>query len=385
MAHHRQLEAEATAAYSAGRFDEAALLFRRMAAAALEVGERAMWFEAFVWAAISTRLVGDLRKALGLLIEARQSEPQHAPPYLGWIVRKQLFWISLDINPQRRTLEHLLDELRTHAREHGVPAAEFLVLEGDLLELHGDWQGRLERCESAWQAYDDEQTSLKSDLGSGAAVCCIELGRFAECREWLAEAAAASTSAEFVQHVAERLARIETCLALAECQRCDVIESTLRRYIDRAMGMQSTRREDRVRELVARVHLLNPQKGDPAKSLHPSYMELCRLPRCRQSVHLLYRAHRVHLDYRIACLRYAVGVPPVDDLYYNRPQGSPERSPTDGAPLRLRRARASLRSTLRWARHLDELIECDWRQREIEARRERIDELATYIDTPSTR
>jgi len=51
--------------------------------------------------------------------------------------------------------------------------------------------------------------------------------------------------------------------------------------------------------------------------------------------------------------------------------------PADAAKLRvrLRRARASARHALRYARHLDGLLECDYRQREVEARLRRIDEL----------
>ena len=89
------------------------------------------------------------------------------------------------------------------------------------------------------------------------------------------------------------------------------------------------------------------------------------------------------LDFRLAALRYAVGIAPVDDLFYTKPQEVPVQVFPVAAAYdlaeRLRKARASWNRARANARQLDDWLECGWRQERVEARRERIDQIARAI------
>lgn len=379
MGQHHELLHEADAAYRAGRVREAALLYRRAGAAARSVGDRAAWFRSWVWAGHSIELAGDLQAALGLYLEARMAEPDDARPYDRWIVRKRYFSVLRHTRPSLRALEESLADLRAYAGQHPVPAAGLVSMEQDLAAWRGDWPRALELAERAWSLHDGGQGLLKGGLGLAAARHCLRLGRVDAARAWLS---AARELDPRDASVAVDAACVDVLLALAQAEAHAELRARLRRYIDRALPLQRDEIADQIRETTVRVDLLDPHAGDPADPLHPSHAELRRPPRNRQSVHGRYNAHLLHLDYRLACLRHAAGLAPVDDLYYAAPQQPPlTPPPVDAAELRLRlrRARASARHALRYARHLDGLLECDYRQREVEARLRRIDELVNLV------
>lgn len=376
MAHHDELFKEGRQAYRADRNAEAALLYRSAASAALELGDRTAWFKSIVWAASATGSKGDIQTSLALLLEARQSEPEDAPQYEAWMSRKLLFHITKATRPERARLEQLLADLRSYATIHHAPAADLLVLEGTLFESCGDWQASLCRFEAAWQT-SDGIGYYKSYVAYNAAYMCLQLGRFAACRDWLAALDRCGDTC-----VPRWRAELALKLALAEGQPFATLLSQLRTYADLAAGVQRDETAEVARELFARTHLLDPNAGDPAADFHPSRAELRQRFRHRQDVHFRYETHLLYLDYFLACLRYTAGVPATDDSFYCQPQQVPPHltpSDSDQFQCRLRKARASFRSTLSYARHLDNLLECDWRQREVQARSERIEEIARAV------
>ena len=138
-------------------------------------------------------------------------------------------------------------------------------------------------------------------------------------------------------------------------------------------------RVDVLRELTARVNLLDRAAGDPAARHHPARQELRRRSVARHDVSLRYSARLMYLDYRLASLRYAAGVQPVDDFYHNHPETSTARlTPSDPVLFaeRLGKARTATRWALTYAEKVDALLQCDWRKREVHARTNRIDEIA---------
>jgi hypothetical protein len=378
MAHHNQIAGEGREAYLASRMAEAALLYRRAASAALEIGDRIAWFKNMAWAADASFLKGDTQVSLSMLLEARQSEPEDASPREAWMARKLLFYISLSTRPERARLEQLLTDLRSYANTHRSAAGDLLSLEGVLFHFCGDYRTALARFEAAWQAYDVNSGEIKSSSPYVAADCCLELGQLSACKDWIA------ALDQCLDSVTTRWsAEITLRLALAEGRPFATLLSHLRTYTNRATGLQRADVADKLARLIARIHLLDPHAGDPAADFHPSRAELRRPPSDRQCVHGRYDAHLLHLDYRLASLRHAAGIPAVDDLYYYQPQQAPVRlTPVDPDQFqgRLHRARAAAKSTLRYARHLDTLLECDYRQREVQARSERIEEIARAID-----
>lgn len=375
MAYHDELFKQGRQAGLADRVAEAALLYRSAASAALEVGDRTAWFKCMVRAASATGDKGDIRASLALLLEARESEPEDAPQFEAWSARREIFFITQSIRPERSRLKQLLADLRFYATTHSARAAELLLLEGSLNSFCGDWRTALACFETAWQAKDGHD--LKAYNAYIAASHCLRLGQPSACRDWIFALDQCEDKS-----VPRWSAESTLLLARAEGQPFATLLSNLRTYTDRAAGVQRADTADIVRELVARTHLLDPNAGDPAADFHPSRSELRQAPRNRQVVHSRYDAHLLHLDYRLACLRYVASVPAVDDFYYYQPQQVPASLvPTDLAQFqrRLHKARAAVASTLRYARHLDTLLECDYRQREVQARSERIEEIARAV------
>lgn len=376
MAYHHKIAEEAHQAYRADRMAEAVLLFRRAASAALEFNDRTAWFKNTVWAAHAASQKGDVQTSLALLLEARQSEPEEALNE-AWIARKQLLFITIATRPERSRLDQLREDLRSYATTHHVPAGDLLEIEGVVFQRCGDWGTALARFEAAWQAYDG-RGFLKAGKAYFAAYCSLRLGQFAPCRDWIA----AFDREENYLFVNRENAEVVLRLALAEGQPFGTLLSHLRTYNDRSAGHQRDEVVDGVREFTARIHLLDPYAGDPAADFHPSRGELRRPLKERQDVHSRYDAHLLHLDYRLACLRYEAGVPAVDDFYYYQPQQVPAHlAPADLNQFqrRLHKARAAAGSTLCYARYLDTLLKCDYRQREVQARRERIEEIAQAV------
>src|SRR4051794_32440967 len=99
MHSHISIFNEAMQSYKEAHLAEAALLFRRAAAAALSTDDRASWFRYTVWAATSTRDSGKTSVAMALLFSARESEPDDRSEYEAWIARKLPFTIVLDSKP----------------------------------------------------------------------------------------------------------------------------------------------------------------------------------------------------------------------------------------------------------------------------------------------
>jgi hypothetical protein len=377
MSHHREIGREGQEAYLASRMAEAAMLYRRAASASLEVGDCAAWFEFMVRAADASLEKGDALTSLALLLEARAAEPEDAEDFSRWWSRVKLLELTESLRPAWGRLQQLFADLGSYASIHTVPAGDLPEHEGDLLRLRGDWSAALGRYEAAWQAFDG-RGGIRAGKAYAAAHCCLQLGRLAGCRDWIS--AIDQSREENKTHFWS--AELSLLVGLAEGEPFVTLYPKLGRYTDRAADLQRYDVDDSVRVLVARVHLLDPCAGDPAANLHPARAELRRPPRNRQNVQCRYLAHLVHLDYCIGCLRHAAGIPAVDDLYYRHVQQIPARmrpADRDQFQRRLHRVRAAARGTLRYARHLDALLECDYRQREVRSRTERIEEMGLAV------
>jgi len=144
--------------------------------------------------------------------------------------------------------------------------------------------------------------------------------------------------------------------------------------------------------LSARVDLLDPDNGDPCASTHPARVEFCRRPSAGSlSVTERYGHATAVLDYRLAALRYATGLPPMDD-YWPAPIGSsaPPPSPIVVQPRydtvevrrRLAKARHAANKAMRAAKTLDDMLECDWRQLAVKGRIERIEAISSALTPP---
>jgi len=97
---------------------------------------------------------------------------------------------------------------------------------------------------------------------------------------------------------------------------------------------------------------------------------------------MVYERRLLLVDYRLAVVRYAVGIPPVDDLWYTRPQTLPDtmsRLDRDDFQKRVFHTRRALRRAMIYAEYLDGCWECSWRQEEIRGREERLNEIVGVV------
>ncbi len=71
-----------------------------------------------------------------------------------------------------------------------------------------------------------------------------------------------------------------------------------------------------IRELIQNAHDDSAFERDRR---YTACAELCRRQPHRHNLHLRDEARILFLDYRLACLRHAAGLPPVDDLFCRQP------------------------------------------------------------------
>ena len=145
-------------------------------------------------------------------------------------------------------------------------------------------------------------------------------------------------------------------------------------------GMDSSPLNSSLRKAQIGVALLDPENGDPAKSWHPARVA-CRQPlQSPLNIHHRYEHNLLVLDYRLACLRFASGLAPVDDQYGDAPERPLDVIPSPDATARLGKARAAL-AVARWhAARLDGMLECDWRGVEVDRRAAWIEAIAEALD-----
>jgi hypothetical protein len=378
MSHHSSLAKEARQSYLEGRYAESALVYRRAAAAALDIGDRAAWFGHTSWAASATKNLGDLPSALALFLAARQAEPEDAPQFEAWMARKDLIDITLATHPEVTRLESLFGDLRGYALTNHVCRGDIPYLEAEFRRMKGEWSAALNGCETAWREHDGSGY-LKSKTAYTAAQCALQLGQRSVCADWIE--AMSGCDQEFRTTPAIR-SEMALKLAVAEGRDPHEVATKLRTYADAVVGIDEAVSVAALREVTARVHLLDSTNGDPAARRHPSRRELCRRCPRRYSVERRYGARVLLLDYRLACLRHAVGVPPVDDVYYTRFQRVPTHVvPSDAAVFarRLRKARAAAQWAMRYAEELDGMLRCNWRQQDVRARMTRIEQIAQAV------
>jgi hypothetical protein len=174
----------------------------------------------------------------------------------------------------------------------------------------------------------------------------------------------------------------DICIALA-AQEFAQAEDAAERAEDLAHIMQYPPLQMPVYMLRIRTLLLDPHGHDPAQRTHPARHRVATLLRQRtQNVFLMYDRRLLLLDYHLATLRYAAGLPPVEDLWTRAPpEVMPDvtlRLPAEIAPraARVRRALAGAQAQAAW---LDERFECHWRQDEVATRRARLEAILQSV------
>ena len=349
-------------------------------------------------------------KRLELLIEIRKQmfeRPDTIPKNTNYdaegYIASEYFDYFADHKPVRKELEATLRDRR------GVHPADAYSDWRRFYSLIGDDEKSLEFGEKSSAAYEKgKQDGSSTQYGSSSHRSAYLLNGFY-----------AQLSVGGTDKAAQWLDGIERELRRSPCPNCKLNWLNAKIDLGLASARPLTELKAQVREaelqgshlqitpytnfIHVRVLLLDPGNGDPYDKGHPAYLALSRrLDGDSVDLATRYLRSLLTLDHRLAALRFIVGIPPVDDLYYATPQrlvGSKtavfslqalnlaqrhsnkiETKATSWLDFKKRteKAQASVHRAMAYAKQMDELLECSWRQSCVEGRKKRINEITSF-------
>jgi len=364
---------EANELYRKSRCYDAAVMFEQARQIAREDLMAAEAAKAGVWAAISWNLAAHPMRAYTLLIDILNTAEDDLEILLRWYAQASVFGISCDYFPELDKLQQRLEALAQLQQEYPeLPLADVYQLRGILLRYQGQWQAALQQYELAWVEYNGDGY-LKCIKAEKAAWCNLYLGNPVAAQRWCDRLGETDTDWPN-SRVAWYSLQAQLALYDGDFAQAEV-------YAD-----QSEREKDRVQEgaggpceIRVRTLLLQAELGDPGHPTHPARFRLRQRFQGKPNVFVVYDRALLVADYRLACVRYCLGIPPVDDGWYQQGQQVPSRLPSDFQPQnfqkRVKVARRAFRLALKQATDLDGCFQCHWRQEEVQQRQTRLDEL----------
>jgi hypothetical protein len=346
-------------------------------------------------------------KQLKLLIDIRTQmfdRPDAIPQNTNFdpqgYIEREYFNHLVDYNPVRQELEEVLRTMR------GVHPADAHSLWKRYHSLIGDDASALDSAEKAWAAYEDARhdgSSLRP--GSiqhrpvyllGGFYSELAMGEKHKAEQWL-NGAVRELNSYPCPNCQLNYLNAKMAFALATASPLVELKALMRETEAQASRLE---RSPSTNFLSVRVLLLDPVNGDPHAKSHPAYRALCsRLEGDGTDLETRYSRALLALDFRLAALRHCADISPVDDLYYATPQdpdrpkrgrfswhklkralgpghgGTTRERPPCDFDDRIRKTQAAAQSAMRHAKRLDSLLECSWRQRSVQNRIERIDEI----------
>lgn len=380
MAKAKELNKDAWQAYQQSRYRDAVLLWLQASDKSRGLSNAADWYKYRVWAADALAETQQYVKAMDLLMEVRIHEPPDRPNYEAWLAQKRLIDIVKYTQPQHERLQSYLKELRQMANQQKVPAGDLPFLEGQLLDLQGRFSEACKAYEKVWSTHDGDGY-VKFEVAFQAAKICLPLRQFKAAKDW--QRACLGTKENY-QGRFIRAAQVKLRIALAETN-WTALRTLLSQYDDAGAGIQDDDYQNSLNHLGCLVHLLDQAALDPMLASHPAQQNLLRPLLDRKNVHTQFNYRLLVLDFRLAALRFVVGVAAVDDMYYAQPQQVPAKQTAKfdrkQYQHRLQRALASCKQAECYGRRIDSLLQCEYRQQEVAKRRQRIEEISEYVST----
>ena len=317
------VHAEAQAAYGRGLYREAAVRFeqaRRMA----QIRERHdLAFTTAVDAAGSWHLGGQPLRGLSLVLEALTNIPSTALYHDVWQAKLRSFELIRCFRPDLPVLESCLADIRSLAHEKGVrESADVLRLEGLLCRARGQHEEALARFERAWHHIGNCGFHPYL-IAYGAIFSALPIGDLSTAQRW----------SEVLRNMGD--AFLEARVAWLESQarvglyanQQDLVCCMARELDELVAKTQQPIWQRRVVMLKVRSWLLSSTQDDPMSLSHPMWKLFSHRIEGTPEVFDEYDRVLVLVDARMAALRYALKVQPVDDMFYCQPQHS-------GLPIR---------------------------------------------------
>lgn len=357
--------------YASGNLAIAALTFRQAASAANELGDIRSYVNAMVWAAEAEHATGRYQEALGLLLEI-YAEKANLDPSEQWLYHKLHYKCLVSWNPDRERIEEAIQNLEKLACQCEAPPQDLPAIRMEYNYLIGRFDDAIKFGEQAFL----EKSSGGGYLGYGIAFGCFEVclktRRLDQAEHWLGAVAECKGDESPFSRQIEAAVAIGR-FRLAQAQGRPVAD--LRRHLAQAEMVAFALDDPEIREqlMAARVRaeLLDKGNGDPCKTWHPARTAL-RGGLGRRSMNLMWHFNYsvLMLDYRLGCLRYSMGIDPIDDEYQQTLLLiSQQRDALDQS--RLAKVVSAVNVASYYGRRLDDMLSCNWRQQEI-ARRESV-------------
>ncbi|QDT80177.1 hypothetical protein Mal35_36480 [Gimesia maris] len=365
-------------AYRQGRFIEAGVLAGQTCNDAKKAGKDELAYELGLFEVQCLLRAG---KPLGALNRLLTMESWQAPlhEYL-FQMKEQTFDLLRSYNPDVTQLETRLGELERLARSalDGV-VADFRLYEYLYLEDQGKDEKALNSIELAWSERGAGTMNHAHSTASYGCLVNLRLNRRPQAEDWV--------------KIMERDGEI-TCLGyradLADCKAELALFDG--RYEDVFHYAQQQRRvameyADKIRvheaiEKQVRSRLLDATNGDPVDRLSGVLDVFKQAIPGKNSLQLQFRFSLLLLDIRLAAVRWAVGMQPAEDSWYQSPQvvACDLRVAKDEAIRRIDKTQAAIRRAGKIARQSDQAFCCDWRQEAVNHRRERLQKIVSNLD-----
>jgi len=278
----------------------------------------------------------------------------------------------MEVRPELARLQRQLSDLESLAIRHVHSPSDLHLQRGGISYCRGDWAVALTHFSRGWQTYVDGGWA-KHEFSSSALLCCLRLNRREEAESWWKHL---SVTDQDSWNKGEMLKSTSLWLAL-EAGSLDAAQNCVENGCGHPVGELRGR-------LFLRGDALDPIH-DPSDLTHPA--NKFALFERKESVHVRYYQVLALVDYRLACLRFTVGMPAVDDLYYRQPDFIPPSlkiSDSNKPRQQLRSFRFTWHLLWRLAKRLDALLECDWRTKETVSRWNRAKAIATACNAPLT-
>ncbi|MCP4702872.1 MAG: hypothetical protein GY862_39330 [Gammaproteobacteria bacterium] len=374
---YRQLTNDAESAYNQARFREAALLREQARHLAQQQRLPREAFSSGTWAAISWSMAGEPLRSLNLFSDLLREVPVEADAYDVWIARGNVFEVQRCWFPRLATLRQGLTELERLLREQPqLPPADVHIMHAVLLERRGHWAESLRHCESGWNLYNGSGFR-KYLFAYSALIANLHQSKPEAAQDWCAALGETETHLPD-SRAAWQDAQVQLALYRQQPQQAAQHAAELEEL---CVAMQINEANWEI-GIPVRTRLLQTPPGDPQAADHPARRRFARRIPGKPEVFDVYKRRLLLLDYRLACLRWALGIAPVDDLWHTRPHDLSQPAlcvSRREAQRRVFLARRAVSRAMVQAEYLDQCFETQRWTREIQAHAQRLEELARLL------
>lgn len=363
------------------RYYEAALTYEQTRQLAKDLGMDQEAAGLSLMTAICWSGVGRPLKAIGIYMELIAFPKEIIPDEVRLAAHLGYISISMDYLPSTRKLEKSLEAIdQLYEGFSDLGNIDYLLsIKGGFYANRGLFRDALRELEAAWKYQDTNKEDCKWEFVEIIHECNLRLGNERACQRWISLVWNSSSNRPYVHFL-----RYIICCDFALYQgRWEDAERYAVFGEERVVSIQDYSMQlDMLYRRVTSL-LLREQLGDPRNIHHPARFRLRQRQFGKLAVQEKYNRKILLINYRLACVRYILGTPPVDDMYYQEAQKIPkqlhEGFKLDNFLSRVESTQRAIRSATIIAQYLDDAFQCDWRQKEVQDRQDRLDELVNFV------